>query len=71
MDEILVKLDAVIKDIESKSVLLGLQRVGEEPTELLAQLTEGGIRLRAARRCLARADYLMRKGYGKLVGPEE
>ena len=71
MDEILENLGAVADDIASKSILLVLNSVGDETTELLAQLAEGKGHLRAARRCLGRANFLMQKGYGRLVEPEE
>lgn len=71
MDAILAMLDVVIEELEHKSVVLRLKGGRDEPTEVLGQLTEGKIHLRAARRCFGRADFLMQKGYGKLVEPEE
>jgi len=71
MDEILATLDVVIEDMNDKSVKVGLKGAGDEPTELLQALREGQMLLRRARASFRRADYLMQKGAGKLVGPEE
>ncbi|MCK4299401.1 MAG: hypothetical protein KAX80_07705 [Planctomycetes bacterium] len=71
MDEILAKLDAVIKELESRSVVLRLKGYGGDLINLLQDLTEGTTQLRKARRCLGRACAFLQKGYGKLVEPEE
>lgn len=71
MDEILATLDVVIEDMNDKSVKVGLKGVGDEPTELLQALREGQMLLRRARGSFRRAHYLIQKGAGKLVGPEE
>jgi len=71
MDEILATLDVVIADMEDKSVVLRLKGEGSEVIELLEALREGRLYLRRARAAYRRARELIRKGYGKLVGPEE
>lgn len=71
MDEILVKLDAVIKELDNRSVLLTVKWDAGQLTSLLQTLLEGRMYLRRARAALRQTAALLEKGYGKLVEPEE
>jgi len=71
MDEILAKLDALINEMDGSSVKVGLRGAAGEMGELLQVLVEGREYLRKARASYRRARVLMRKGYGRLVEPEE
>ncbi|MCK4300181.1 MAG: hypothetical protein KAX80_11645 [Planctomycetes bacterium] len=70
MDEILVKVDVVIEELDSKAVLLILKGDAGSLTSLLDALIEGRMYLRRARAALRQSQSLLQKGYGKLVGPK-
>jgi len=71
MDEILWQLDAVIHEFENKQVVVGLKGSDGQAIELVQVLAEGRSHLRRARSSLRQVDGLLKKGYGKLVEPEE
>lgn len=71
MDELLAKLDVVIREIESKRLVLDLGRAGGDLISLVTVLAEATTRLHGARALFKEAGALMQQGHGELVGPEE
>lgn len=71
MEELLTQLDEVIEYLESQSLVLRLKVTSDRSLEILEALSEGKACLRRARAALRQSQYLVQKGYGKLVGPEE
>jgi len=71
MKELLTQLDKMIEDLESQSLVLRLKVTSDRSLEILQTLCEGKACLRMARAALRQTQYLVQKGYGKLVEPEE
>jgi len=67
MDEILAKLDVVIRDVESKAIVVGMTGPTDGAAALLERLLQGKDHLVKARAAYRRARVLIKQGHGELV----